>query len=72
MRVIDGSARHAGYYPEQQHGGQEVEDERTGCVHSRKVNYTRMREQQACHDYWTQMYGYRAEIESRGGVVWLD
>jgi len=70
--TMDGSARHAGKLADVQHGGLRTEDERTSCVHSHEVNYSRRREQQACRDYWVSMYGADAELASRGGVTWID
>ena len=72
MYVTGTDARQAGLCDGKQQGGLEVEDERTSCVHSHEVNYSRRREQQACRNYWVSMYGADAELASRGGVTWID
>lgn len=76
MYVATGSARHAGLCDGKQHGGREVEDMNasSGVLSStgHYISKKRLREQQECRSYWAAMYGHRAEIESRGGVNWLD
>ena len=82
MRKI-ANTRRAGYLGEQQHGGLEVETERTGVQsHKQNNNHSpqamqraylaeRRRTQQQCRDYWRKVYGRDAERASRGGVSWL-
>ena len=33
--------------------------------------WAHLREQQKARDYWVRVYGYEAELLSRGGVSWL-
>lgn len=70
MHVVGTDTRHRARLQTEHGGGLEVEDERRG-VHSRKIDYSRRREQQACRDYWAKVYGPEAERASRGGVTWL-
>ena len=70
MFAVGTDARHRASLQTEHGGGLGVEDERRG-VHSHPKDYSRLREQQACRDYWARVYGADAERASRGGVMWL-
>lgn len=70
MSMTMEGARYADIFGIEQHSGLELEDERHG-VDPRMGDYTALRMEQRCRDYWRRAYGVQAELASRGGVAWL-
>lgn len=76
MHVAGTDTRHRADLQTEHGGGLEVEDMNasSGVLSStgHYISKKRLREQQECREYWAAMYGHRAEVESRGGVNWID